>query len=61
MKCTICGRKTNWDESYGRPTFIVCPYCYNILRKNNKNALDVILKIGIIKEDLKNEKKGVDN
>ena len=61
MRCCICERKTNWDESYGRPTFIVCPHCYNILRKNNKNALDVILKIGIIKEDLKNEKEGVDN
>ena len=58
MKCAICKRKTDWDESYGRPTFIVCPYCYNILRKDNKNALDTILKIGMIKEDL--EEKEVD-
>lgn len=52
MKCAICKRKTDWDESYGRPTFIVCPYCYNILRKDNRNALDTIIKIGIIKEEL---------
>lgn len=56
MKCAICERKTNWDESYGRPTFIVCPYCFSILRKDNKNALDTIIKIGTIKEDL--EEKG---
>lgn len=59
MKCAICKRKTDWNESYGRPTFIVCPYCFNILRKDNKNALDTIIKIGIIKEDL--EEKRVDN
>ena len=58
MKCAIFKRKTDCDESYGRPTFIVCPYCYNILRKDNKNALDTILKIGMIKEDL--EEKEVD-
>jgi hypothetical protein len=57
MKCCICKRKTNWDESYGRHTFIVCPYCYSILRKNNKYALDTILKIGMIKEDLENKKR----
>lgn len=56
MKCAICERKTDWDESYGRPTFIVCPHCYNILRKDNKNALDTILKIGTIKEDLEEKK-----
>ena len=56
MKCAICKRKTDWDESYGRPTFIVCPYCYNILRKDNNNALDTILKIGIIKKDLEEKK-----
>lgn len=56
MKCAICERKTNWDASYGRPTFIVCPHCYNILRKDNKNALDTILKIGTIKEDLEEKK-----
>ena len=57
MKCCICKRKTDWDESYGRSTFIVCPHCYSILKKKKKNALDTILKIGMIKEDLKREKE----
>ena len=56
MKCAICERKTNWNESYGRPTFIVCPHCFNILEKNNKNALFTILTIGTMKENLKNKK-----
>lgn len=31
MKCNICRRKTNWDESYGYKEFIVCPCCHKSL------------------------------
>lgn len=59
MKCAICGHKTNWDESYGRETFIVCPSCHDkiaeIISKGSKKyskitALEIILKIGQIKK-----------
>lgn len=61
MKCKICGRKTNWDESYGRETFIVCPTCFNKITNSINNcrkykispestALEIVLKIGRIKE-----------
>ena len=61
MKCNICGNKTNWDESYGRETFIVCPVCHDRIAKvikkctndkyYNVTALEVILEIGHIKEE----------
>ena len=60
MKCDICGHKTNWDESYGRESFIVCPSCHDkiakIVSKGSKKypqitALEIILKIGQIKEE----------
>ncbi len=73
MKCDICGKKTDWDESYGRETFIVCPTCYNKIAKIIKRstnydyydmtALEIILEIGSIKEErklFKNTKKGLD-
>ena len=28
MKCKMCGKKTDWDSSYGRPNFIICPVCH---------------------------------
>lgn len=51
MECAICNKKTDWDESYGRETFIVCPKCFGILRKTSKDALSIIFKIGYIKEE----------
>ena len=33
MKCAICGKKTNWDESYGYIDFIICPHCFWNIRK----------------------------
>lgn len=64
MKCKICGRKTTWDESYGREAFIVCPCCHReitnrikALRKSGyspeSSALEIILTIGFIKEERK--------
>jgi len=31
MKCKICHSKTNWDESYGKSNFIICPACFERL------------------------------
>ena len=31
MKCSICGRETTWDESYGPKNFIACPCCFDKL------------------------------
>lgn len=53
MKCAICSKKTNWDSSYGRPTFIVCGCCFEKLKEEMKDdmaVLGVILTIGRIKE-----------
>ena len=61
MKCKICGRKTNWDESYGKENFIVCPACHDriaevISNVTNKHryakvaACEVIIEIGYLKE-----------
>lgn len=50
MKCAICGRKTNWDESYGYRNFIVCPCCYNLLKETLKDdsftTLEIIFALG---------------
>ena len=62
MKCQICNKETDWDESYGYENFIVCPYCYNEMRcffQRNRHkkiiALDVIFLLGKMRE------KRVDN
>jgi len=60
MKCAICGKKTDWDTSYGRETFIVCPTCHDkiaeIVFKGSKKyskvtALEIILEIGRTMEE----------
>lgn len=28
MTCTICGKETDWDSSYGRTSFLVCSVCH---------------------------------
>ena len=60
MKCKLCEEKTNWDESYGRPKFIICPSCLKRIGKviktstnykySDVTALYVILEMGFIKE-----------
>lgn len=63
MKCAICGRKTNWDESYGYEEFIVCPRCFDNVRKffstkDKKKELDdslqAVFAIGKAKKLSKN-------
>ncbi len=50
MKCKICNRKTNWNESYGYEEFIVCPSCHNTLYytmgKNSLKTMDIIFTLG---------------
>lgn len=63
MKCKLCGKKTDWNSSYGRPKFIVCSTCYkrivNIIKVStnyeysNVTAQGVILEMGFIKEEAK--------
>lgn len=60
MKCKICGKKTTWDESFGRREFIVCPHCFEKIREmaHPKDTYDItkfICAIGWIKEELKGD------
>lgn len=60
MKCKLCGKKTEWDVSYGREKFIVCPSCFKRIAhviKTTTNyeysdvtACCVIIEMGFIKE-----------
>ena len=45
MKCNICHRKTNWDESYGHEEFIVCPHCFNSLQERFKGDLSATMRL----------------
>ena len=68
MKCKICGRRTNWDESYGRENFIICPSCHSELTKVIENFKSkksfpapiltdaIIFTISRLKEERKNER-----
>ena len=68
MKCELCDKKTNWDSSYGRPSFIVCPMChgrltktiYNLRKYNfspESSALEIILEIGFARDESKKENR----
>lgn len=50
MKCAICGKRTNWDESYGYDEFIVCPHCFDKIKEmcndDISKALDIVFKLG---------------
>ncbi len=61
MKCEICGKKTTYEESYGRDAFIVCPSCHTKLVNRiqtdltyhfsaSQLATEIILDIGYMKE-----------
>lgn len=70
MKCKLCYKKTNWDSSIGRPTFIVCNRCAEkfsqglkamVKMYNNNNDISalglttaIILDIGLTMEQNKN-------
>ena len=39
MKCSKCGNKTTWDESFGKEHRLVCPKCFDKLLKKNNNDI----------------------
>lgn len=46
MKCKVCGKKTTWDTSIGRPCYIVCNHCIeSIAKTNNKKLSEITMKI----------------
>jgi hypothetical protein len=54
MKCKVCGKRTNYDESFGRDTFIVCNNCVSDISKicelEKFQVYGVILTIGFKRE-----------
>lgn len=40
MKCKICKQKTNWNSSFGRREFIVCPNCFNEMVRRKTTRTD---------------------
>jgi len=55
MKCKICKRKINYNNSIGRDTFLVCTTCIQNIKKRtcleNMDVLNTILAIGFMMED----------
>lgn len=45
MKCAECGNKTTWDESYGEKNYIICPKCYEKIKKENNGDVVATMKI----------------
>ena len=46
MKCSKCGSKTTWDESFGEAQRLVCPMCFNkLLKKNNNDVMKTLKEI----------------
>lgn len=54
MKCKICGKKTTWETSVGRPCYIVCNKCVEkIAKAKHEELVDVTTEI--LKEGLRLE------
>lgn len=57
--CQVCGNETDWDSSYGKENFVVCPHCFNhIMEKQNTTAwtvLETLFAISDVRTDCKNE------
>ena len=41
MICHICKKKTTWNKSYGRRSFIVCPKCFDKMCIEQFNGNDI--------------------
>ena len=62
MKCAMCKEKTDWDSSFGKESFIVCPECHkkiaSLIERNkdkfssNVIATEIILAIGFTREGI---------
>ena len=53
--CQICKVKTDWNESFGYPSFIVCPKCEKRLRDKlgAENTMTAIFTMGDIRKEIK--------
>jgi len=59
MKCKVCDKKTNWDNSVGRPCYIVCNHCVeSIAKANNRKFSEITMEI--LAKGFEIEKKRVD-
>lgn len=54
MKCAICNRKTTWEDSIGRPSYLVCNSCVDKIAKHENKSFTAITM-----EILQNRKKMV--
>lgn len=54
MKCKMCGKRTDWDSSIGKPSFIICNNCveelHNYCNIKRTDIVDIILVIGFKRE-----------
>jgi hypothetical protein len=41
IKCVKCGKKANWDTSYGLAHYLVCCECFDKMCEN-KDPLEVL-------------------
>lgn len=54
MKCEVCKRKINWDNSVGYEEFIVCNRCVNEMVKNPKDLkwiMKTIFRMAIVRRE----------
>ena len=52
MKCEICKKKTDWDNSFGYEEFIVCGKCIKKMTKEVDDfdwILETIFRMGAIR------------
>lgn len=54
--CQICGNETDWDVSFGRENFTVCPHCFERLTDVNPN-LDYFFDMIFTMSDIRTESK----
>lgn len=46
MKCKVCGKRTTWETSVGRPCYIVCNKCVEkIAKAKHEELVDVTIEI----------------
>ena len=59
MKCTLCKKKTAWDNSYGLSNFLICDNCYQELKRITEEKDFVTLKFifacSVIKSKIEQE------